>query len=191
MGRRALPAYTCAAANLAAVLALATVLAPGTTLTDDAARAAYVREHVVVWRAGWSIWVLAAISLLLFYAWWRSRIRAGRIPLLIAAAGFVADLMAEAMLIAIVPDRPDLARTSFFLTGAIANGCYSIAGILLSLLTPVLRGFLMPWTAVMWAAGLALSVFAALDQPLGVAASTAVLFGLFLPWLIVVGRRLA
>ena len=122
MGSRALPAYVCAAANLAAVVALVTVLSPGTTLSDDATRAAYVRDHVVVWRVGWALWVLAAISLLLFYAWWRSRIGAGWIALGIAAAGFAADLTAESLLIAIVPDRPDLARTCFFLTGTVANG---------------------------------------------------------------------
>ena len=191
MGSRALPAYVCAAANLTAVVALVTVLSPGTTLSDDATRAAYVRDHVVVWRVGWSLWVLAAISLLLFYAWWRSRIGAGWIALGIAAAGFAADLTAESLLIAIVPDRPDLARTCFFLTGTVANGCYSIAGIVLSLRTRALRGLLVPWTGALWASGLTLSVFAALDQPLGVAASTAVLFALFLPWLIVVGRQLA
>ena len=186
-----LPAYACAIANLAAVLALATVLAPGTTLAGDAARASYVRDHLIAWRLGWSAWIVAAISLLLFYAWWTAARRAGRLALGVALSGFVADVIAESMLIAAVPDRPDLARAAFFLTGAVANGCYTIAGIILSLQTPVLRGAVAVWTAVMWASGLALSLLAALDVPLGVAVSTAILFALFLPWLVIVGRRLA
>jgi hypothetical protein len=188
---RALPAYVCAIANLAAAVALATVLAPGTTLADDASRAAYVRDHLTGWRIGWSLWVIAALSLLWFYAWWRGRIDAPRLPLAVAAIGFVVDLSAEATLIAVAPDRPDVAPAAFVLTGGVANGCYSVAGILLSRRTRVLRGALLPWTAVLWASGLALSVFAAFGLPLGVAVSTAALFVLLLPWLIVVGRRLA
>lgn len=64
----ALPAYFCAAANLAAALALATVPAPRTSLADEAARMAYVRDHVTLWRAGWSLWVVAAVSFLAFCA---------------------------------------------------------------------------------------------------------------------------
>ena len=188
---RALPANACAMANLVAVIALATVLAPGTTLADDPTRAAYVRDHVVVWRIGWSIWIIAAITLLWFYAWWRSRIGAPAVALAIAAAGFIADLVAESTLILVAPDRPEVAPLTFVLTGGVANGCYTVAGILLSRVTTALRGPLVPWTAVMWGCGLALTVFAVLAIPLGVAASTAALFALFLPWLVVVGRRLA
>jgi hypothetical protein len=187
----ALPAYVCALLNGLAAVALATVLAPGTTLVDPGSRSSYVGEHLLAWRLGWSLWILAAISLLWFYAWWRARIRAGGAALPIAAVGFVADLVAESGLIALVPDRPELAPTAFLLTGGVANACYSVAGILLSLETRALRGALVPWTAAMWASGLALSAFAALAIPLGVAAATAVLFALFLPWVVVVGRRLA
>src|SRR6266508_3717134 len=117
--RTALPPYVCAAANLAAALALATVLAPGTPLVDEPARAAYVRDHVALWRAGWSLWIVAAISLLAFYRWWSQRVGAGRGPLALAVAGFVADLVAESVLIVVAPDRPDLARPAFALTGAL------------------------------------------------------------------------
>ena len=187
----ALPAYLCAAANLCAVLALATVLAPGTTLTDEPTRAAYVREHLALWRGGWLFWVAAAVSLLTFYRWWSGRVRAGFVALGIALAGFAADVFAESFLIVVVPERPDLARASFLLTGGVANGCYTIAGALLSLRTPRLRGRLAVWTAAVWLAGGALSALAFLEVPLGVAIATAALFALFLPWLVVMGRRLA
>ena len=186
-----LPAYFCAAANFLAVVALATVLAPGTTLADEPTRAVYVRDHLVLWRVGWGLWVVAAVSLLVFYRWWQRRIGAGYAALGIAFVALAADLVAESLLIAVVPERPDLARTSFILTGGVANGGYTLAGVALSLRTPQLRGRLAAWTAVMWSAGAALSVFALLEQPLGVAVSSGVLFALFLPWLIVIGRRLA
>jgi hypothetical protein len=95
------------------------------------------------------------------------------------------------MLIALVPERPDLARLAFALTGGVANGAYTIAGIALSLRTPAIRRAIAWWTAVMWASGIALSIFAVLDLPLGVALATAILFTLFLPWLVVVGRRVS
>jgi hypothetical protein len=185
-----LPAYVCAVANLVAVVALATVLAPGTTLADDTTRAAYVREHLALWRIGWATWIAAAASLIWFYAWWRARVGGGSLALAIAVAGFAADLVAESLLIAVVPDRPELARPAFVLTGGLANGAYSVAGAALSLRTPALRGALVPWTAAVWGAGLALAAFAVLDVPVGIAGATAVLFALFLPWLLVVGRRL-
>lgn len=187
----ALPAYFCAAANLAAALALLTMLAPGTPLVDEPARAAYVRDHLALWRAGWSLWVLAAISLLVFYRWWGVRIGAGPGPLAFAVAGFAADLVAESLLIAVAPDRPEVARPSFALTGAVANGLYTLAGVLLTLRTPRLRGAFAAWTWTVWASGAALSAAALVDVPLLVAAATAVLFALFVPWCVAMGRRLA
>ena len=187
----ALPAYLCAVANLAAAVALATVLAPGTPLVDEPARVAYVRDHLGLWRAGWSLWVLAGISLLVFYRWWSARVGAGRGPLAIATAGFAADLVAESVLIVVAPDAPALARPAFALTGGVANGLYSLAGALLTLRTPDLRGAFAAWTWAVWAAGAVLSAAALLEAPLLTAAATAVLFALFVPWCVALGRRLA
>lgn len=189
--RTATPAYVCAAANLAAMVAMATVLAPGTTLVDEPARSAYIREHAAVWRLGWSVWVLAAISLLLFYRWWSARIGAAAAPLSLAGAGFAVDLVAETMLIVAVPERPDLARTAFLLTGGGANGLYTLAGVLLTRKTPGVTGGFALWTWAMWGCGAALSLMAALELPSAIAAATAALFALFIPWCVAMGRRLA
>jgi len=186
-----LPAYFCAAANLAAAVALATVLAPGTPLVDEPARAAYVRENVTLWRAGWSLWILAAISLLVFYRWWGVRIGAGPGPLALAVAGFAADVTAESLLIAVAPDRPEIARASFALTGGVANGLYTLAGALLTLRTPKLRGTFAAWTWAVWGSGAALSAAALVEAPVVIAAATAALFALFVPWCVALGRRLA
>jgi hypothetical protein len=181
-GSSALPAYFCAAANLAAAIALLAVLAPGTPLASD---------HLALWRAGWSLWVVAAVSLLVFYRWWGQRVGAGRGPLALAVAGFTADLLAESLLIAVAPDRPEVARPSFMLTGAIANGLYTLAGALLTLRTPGVRGPFAAWTWAVWASGAALSLAALIEAPLLVGAASAVLFVLFVPWCIAMGRRLA
>jgi len=185
------PAYLCAAANLAAILAMATVLAPGTTLVEEPARAAYVRDNVALWRAGWSLWVVAAVSLLVFYRWWTLRIRATSALLGIAIAGFAVDLVAESLLIAVVPEQPDLARTSFLLTGGAANGLYTLAGVLLSRSTPGMSGAFALWTWTMWALGGVLSAVTLLELPVAIAVTSAGLFALFIPWCVAMGRRLA
>ena len=167
------------------------MLAPGTPLVPEAARAAYVRDNVAVWRAGWSLWIVAAVSLLLFYRWWSVRIGAPRGPLALATLGFAADLVAESLLIAVAPDRPEVARPSFVLTGAVANGLYTLAGALLTLRTPGVRGAFAAWTWAVWAAGGALSAAALLEAPLAVGAASAALFVLFVPWCVAMGRRLA
>lgn len=187
----AFPAYLCAAANLAAAVVLATVLAPGTTLFEETARAAYVRDHVVGWRAGWSLWVVAAVSLLVFYRWWAGRVHASPGLFGIAVAGFAADLVAESVLITVVPERPELARAAFVLTGGVANGLYTLAGALLTVKTPGLHGPLAVWTWAVWVLGAALALFAFLEAPLAIAVTSAALFVLFVPWCVVIGRRLA
>jgi hypothetical protein len=184
------PAYLCAAANLVAAIAMATVLAPGTTLVEEPARAAYVRENVAGWRIGWSLWIVATVTLLLFYRWWAGRIRARAALVWIAVAGLATDVVAQSLLIAVVPDRPELARTAFLLTGGAANGLYTLAGALLSRVTRMVSGAFALWTWTMWAAGAALSLVTVLELPLAIAAASAVLFALFIPWCIAMGRRL-
>lgn len=181
--------------NLAAALALLLVLRPGTELGGDlAARQAYVVDNLALWRIGWALWIAAALGLLLFYAWWSTRIPSGVIAAVamgVAIAGFVFDLTAETLLIAWVPDRyAELAPTAFFLTGVPANGLYTLAGALLTLRTRGLRGAIAVLAWATWASGAALSLFAALGLTLAAAVATGVLFALFLPWCLVLRRRL-
>lgn len=184
------PAYFCAAANFVAIVAMGTVLMPGTTLFPEASRADYVAENTALWRLGWTCWIVAAISLLVFYRWWRHRVDAGVAPLWIAATAFAADMIAESTLIVLVPDRPELARPSFLITGGVANGLYTVAGILLARATPQVRERFALWTWAMWSTGIALSIVTFLELPLAIAAVSAALFALFIPWCVVMGRRL-
>lgn len=180
-----------AAANLVAALALAFVIAPATPLVPDVAeRARYVREHLLEWRIAWGSWMLAAATLLWFYAWWREKVRAPRSAVGIALLGMFVDIFAETLLV--VPDRyvAELAPLSFFLTGAIANGLYTIAGIQLTLATP-LRTWSRTYAAFMWSAGLMLTLGPLISQPVIIAIATAELFVLFVPWCVWLWRRLA
>ncbi len=182
----------CAAANLVAALVLATVLAPATPLVaDPAERARYVGEHLLLWRAGWGTWMVAALTLLWFYVWWRGKVGAGGAAVVVAAAGLAADLSAETLLVVSAPGGYlAVAPVAFFLTGAVANGLYTVAGIMLTLATR-LSALERALAALMWSAGLTLSIGAALALPLVTAIATAALFLLFCPWCVHLGRRLA
>ena len=181
----------CGIANLGAALVMAAVLAPGTPIVADVGeRERYVADHLLAWRAGWATWMLAAVTLLWAYAWWRARVRAPRSALAIAAAGIVTDLSSETLLIvAGAGGYATVAPVAFFLTGAVANGLYTIAGIRLTAatrLSPRARGY----AAFMWSAGLMISVGAVVGSPLITAIATAVLFALFCPWCVWLAWRL-
>ncbi len=177
--------------NLVAALTMAFVIAPATPLVPDVAeRERYVREHLVAWRIAWLVWMAAGASLLWLYVWWRARVRGPRTALVLALAGLAADWTAEITLIVAGADGyATVATVAFFLTGAIANGLYTVAGILLTVATPLgLRARI--YAAFMWSAALMLSLGALIAQPLVVALATAELFTLFSPWCVWLWLRL-
>jgi hypothetical protein len=173
----------CATANFIAALVLVIVLAPATPLVADVAeRERYISGNLIAWRAGWATWMLAAVTLLWCYVWWRGRVSASRRAIAIAAVGIAADLTAETMLIVAGADGyASVAPLAFFLTGAIANGLYTIAGIQLTLAMP-LGPRERVYAAFMWSAGLMLSLGAIVAAPLVTAIASALLFTLFCPW---------
>jgi hypothetical protein len=135
-------------------------------------------------------WIAAALSLLAFYWWWRDRISGSYVPLIFAGLGLVADVTAELILIiGGIETYITASPFAFALTGGVANGLYTICGILLTLSTP-LNGRERAWALVMWAAGILLSVGALANIPLVTAASTAVLFALFCPWCVYLAAKL-
>jgi len=177
----------CAAVNFAAALVMAFVLAPATPIVTDAAeRSMYVQTHLLAWRIGWAVWIAAALSLLWFYAWWRGRIGPSFIPVVIAASGFIADVTSETMLILY---DTTTAPFAFGLTGVVANGLYTICGIWLTLVMP-LSTMERIWAAVMWAAGITLSVATLAGLYVLAAVATAVLFALFCPWCVYLAAKL-
>jgi hypothetical protein len=180
------PPIVCAAVNFAGALVMAFVLSPGTPLFDATERSAYVRANQDAWRLGWAVWIGAALSLLWFYRWWRGRIGAPHVAVALAAGGLVADVTSELMLI--LYDTAT-APFAFFLTGVIANGLYTMCGIWLTLamrLNTVER----MWTALMWGAGITLSVATLTGLYLLAAIATALLFALFCPWCVYLAVKL-
>lgn len=192
---RALAPYVCAAVNAAAAIALATVLAPGASNAPTEANAAYVHGHVEVWRAGWLLWIAAAISLLAFFAWWATRLERSALlwaALAIACAGLAFDLVAESLLASWSPERfVDVAPEAFRLTGVGANGLYSVAGLILTARTRGLPRWLTQWSWTIWLLGVGLAVAVAIGSDIAARLLTAALFALLVPWLVVFGRRLA
>lgn len=170
---------------------MATILAPGTPVVSDAAeRQRYVAEHLIAWRLGWATWMLAAATLVWAYAWWRARVGAPRSAFLIAAVGIVVDLSSETLLVvAGAAGYAAVAPVAFFLTGAIANGLYTIGGIRLTAATP-LSTHARTYAAFMWSAGLMITVGAVTGIPLVTAIATALLFVLFCPWCLWLAWRL-
>ena len=192
---RAAAPYVCAAANFAAILTMAAVLRPGTEMVPAVAdRVAYISRHPALWRGGWAVWIAAALSLVAFYAWWGSWLRRSTWAIAavgVAAAGVVCDLFAESLLIGWLPREYDrIAPLATMCTGAAANGLYTAAGIALTVATRSLRGLLLAMTWAVWLAGLALSVCTLARLPAGIAVSTGVLFALFCPWAVWLGRTL-
>jgi hypothetical protein len=184
---RALAPYLCALLNGLAGLALLLVLRPGTEAGGSlGARAAYITAHPVAWRLGWLLWMLAALSLLGLYAWWGARLArpaVGLFALGLATLGLVCDFLGESLLIAWIPEHfTALHRPASLLTGGLANGLYTLAGITLTLATRWLARPLRLWAWAAWLAGLSLSVATFLnDAPAQVFAGAALML-FFVPF---------
>ena len=131
----------------------------------------------------WILWMIAAVSLIAFYAWWGTRV--GNIAAVaIAASGIVCDFSGESMFIAF----PNHERLASLLTGGAANGLYTLAGILLTMadrLKPVPT--LLAWIA--WASGIALVIVTILNVQIGIVISSAALMISFIPFVIAMARQ--
>ena len=194
MLRRSAP-YACALINAAAAAALLVALRGGSEVEPDMARrAAYITEHPWLWRGGWCVWIAAASSLLAFYAWWGARLPSSRLALAafaVAVSGICCDVTAESLYIGWLPrDLATIGPLATLLTGGAANGLYTVAGVLLTLGTPTLRGLLRAWTWAVWASGAALTASALAGSVAGMVVSTGIMMPLFCTWVVVLGRHL-
>jgi len=192
--RRAAPAV-CAVLNLVAMVAMAAWLRFGTELIPlPVDRVSYITTHAAVWRAGWGIWMAAAVSLVAFYAWWAGHLRESAwtfAAVAIAAVGLACDLGGESLLVGWLPrDYDRVAPIATQLTGTAANGLYTLAGVILTLRTPFLGRTLALLTWAVWLAGAAVTAGTLLRLPMAIAVSTTTLFALFCPWVLLLGRAL-
>ena len=192
--RAAVP-WICAILNAVAAVAMLFVLRGGTeALSSITQRATYIAGHALLWRTGWAVWMMAGISLVAFFAWWGAWISSHRqalVALAVGLAGLACDLFAESLLIGWLPDRIDtVAPLAALLTGGAANGLYSVAGALLTLCTPALRGPLRVLAWAVWASGFALTIFTISGSVFGMVISTAALMTLLCPWVAAFGWQL-
>jgi hypothetical protein len=178
-------------------------LQPGLPVAGSAlaARMAYVSERTAAWWLGWLAWHAADLALLAFYValagrWgWRAPIRCG-LALLLAGAGVANDLGAQAVYMGVAPRLGPEAfvvaeAVAGVLTGYVANGLYTVAGILLVWAgSRELPGYLVALSLPMWAAGLGLCAASLAGSPDGQFWSVAVLMPAFIGWTLLLGRWL-
>jgi hypothetical protein len=210
-GRRfaALAPWYCVLMHCAALALLASVLRLGTPAESIVAeRARHIHEHAALWRAGWITWMLAATSIVAFYAWWAARSgpqQAAKYAVLIAAAGMACDFLGESILAFVLVDRAALVasqatsamptaaasavesflsaeRVATLLTAGLANLLYTLGGIVLTLGTPGLPAWVRVAMWMTWLAGLLMSVAAAIGSVPGIVVTTTVLFPLLIVW---------
>ena len=183
--------YWCAALHAIAGAGTLLLLRGGSeAVTDLHQRIGYMGQHPDRWRVGWLLWMIAAISLAGFYAWWGGRIgsRAAVLAFAIGALGLACDFAGESIFMGWIP-RPEtfLHRTASLLTGGAGNGLYTIAAIALTLMTPALPFRWLAWIA--WTAGIALTLFTITNVPLGVVIASAALMIAFIPWVVLFGVK--
>jgi hypothetical protein len=203
--------WWCAALHLAAVLAMIFLLRQGTLAEPEAIRrATYISNETAVWMTGWALWMLSAASLVAFYAWWGSRLSAplgATAAVLLAALGMVCDTSGESLMILVLVERAapaisestgaswdsaafeGLERTITLLTAGAANGLYTLGGILLTLKTKGLPKLVYAAMWGTWIAGAGMTVAALVDHVGGMTVTTAVLFPLFIFWVVWLGWR--
>jgi hypothetical protein len=203
--------WICAGVHVAAVVIMAIMLRPGTLAEGDPAlRSAYIAEHVAAWSVGWAVWMLAAMSLVGFYAWWGSQLTAtvaAVVAVNVTAIGMVCDLSGEALSVLLLVERAlppgnlqsaatwdataftHIERTVTLLTAGAANALYTLGGLILMLATPDLPIWVRVAMWGTWIAGLAMTVAGLADHVGGMMASTAVLFPLLICWTAWMGAR--
>jgi small multidrug resistance pump len=159
-------------------------------VTDVAQRVAYLSEHPARWRTGWLLWMLAAISLAGFYAWWGARItrNTALVAFSIASVGLLCDFSGESIFIGWMPSPlSPLYRAASLFSAAAGNGFYTIAAIVLTIRTPTLPLRPLAWLA--WISGLGLTVATLAGVPLLVVSTSAALMATFIPWVAYLGVR--
>lgn len=176
----------CGLLNGVACLVMAAVLRPGTEVNPDLAeRAAFIAENPALWRAGWSLWVLSALSLLAFYAWWGAQLGRrdlARGALLLAFAGVCGDLFTESVYIGWFPrGLEEFSYLGSVLTGGWANGWYCVAGASLSAATRWPSAGVGRLVTFMWLLGAGVTIFTVAESMLLLEASMALMMAIFCP----------
>ena len=183
--------YWCAGLHAIAAAGTLFLLRGGSeAVSDMRVRMMYLAEHPDRWRIGWVLWMLAAVSLAGFYAWWGARVapRIALTAIAIAGLGLICDFAGESILTAWIPQPgTTLYRAATLSSSAAGNGFYTIAAIILTLATASLPFRALAWLA--WLSGIALTIATIANAPLVIVAASAALMATFIPWVVLVGTR--
>jgi hypothetical protein len=196
-------AFVAAGVHVVAAVAMLLWLQPGLPVAGSTVPQgmAYLAEHTVAWWVGWLIWQAADLALLAYYVglagrWWRGApIRCG-VALLGAAAGVGADVGAQAIYMGVAPrlDAQGFAVAEAVvgvLTGYVANGLYTVAGMLLVWAgARDLPRHLLLLSLPVWGAGVGLSAASLAGSATGQFWSVALLMPAFIVWSGLMGRWL-
>jgi hypothetical protein len=203
------PPLVCAATHAIAALGILLLLRGGiATQPDVTQRVIYIAKHPAAWSIGWIAWMVAALSLVLFYAWWGSRVNhpaLAAIAVCITAIGIVFDLAGDslsALILAkhsqsVLSDTANFDPVAFatqqqytvWLSAGVANFLYIVSGVLLTVSTKTLPRWVVVAMWLTWASGIWMSIAAFSGSVVGLVASTAILFPVFIAWLIWMGWR--
>ena len=191
-------AWIAAATHVVAAAAMLLLMREGLPPASDEQRIAWLATHRAAWTSGWLTWTLAVLSLIAFYAVLAVRFRDALSlgALAMGTAGAAIDLATQVRYLVILPNlRGDafalLDRELEAMTGYAANGLYTLAFVLFVVAGwRALPRFALVLAGPVAAAGFALAIAALLHNASVEILSSAILFPLFILWLIIVARWL-
>jgi uncharacterized protein YqjF (DUF2071 family) len=201
-------ARVCWALHVLALAGTLLVLLRGLAPGDLAGRREFVATHPAAWGAAWLGWMLVSLSVLVLFAAWAETLghrRVGRWAVAVTLAGVVLDWVAEIVWIGLAPGWALRARTDAFyadlyavwdrayvvLSMGLANGLYTLGALVLTGVSLRTRNFprwLGVWGMAAWAASSLVSAAAFAGSEAGVTVASAVLFGLLVPWVLLLGH---
>ena len=191
-------AWLAVATHVVAMAAMLLLLREGLPPAADDVRIEYLVTHRAAWTCGWLAWQLAVLSLVAFYVVLARRFRGAWsfAALAFATAGAAIDIATQVRYIAILPNlRGDafalLDRELEAMTGHAANGLYTVAFVIFVLAgRRELPRFALALAGPVAAGGFALAIGALQHNARVEIVSSAILFPLFVLWLIIVARWL-
>jgi len=200
-------AWFCFLVHVLALGAMLFVIQPGLLVGTEASRREFIAAHATAWQIGWLIWMPASLALVLLFLAWADALEFkvwGLVAVALCFAGAIVDWLDETMLVGIVPTLAARAASDLFAASlfswweryylaaslGLANGLYSIGGLILSMLAFKTSGFprWLAWlSAVTWAFSLAISFFGLLNNREGIFVTSTAAFASFMPWILVLG----
>lgn len=198
-------AWVNVAAHVAGLALAALAMRPGTPLVSLDERLRYLADSPPGWAAGWAVWmacVVVLVALLAAVAHQLGRPCLASLAVTLAVAGGAVDLVCDLIHIQITPALAAGGERSQFVTWeqlataggmVVANGCYTIATLLMTLCLGGRPG-VSPWlTAAGWGVfvcGMAMVAAGLFRWPQMVAWSTGPTIGLFCVWGVLAARAL-